>query len=131
MTHSAIDKLFWHTFCDAYSRQHQGWITSVEAIESTQEPDAVPTPFMLVANVALQGIVLQNHQPEPDLLVCMGRDMDLYTHRIVRPTLIEALQTDRGLDEGLLIHDEKGGIHRLRFRVPASPDVLDGISPVP
>ncbi len=136
MPHSAIDRASWYLFCNAYSRQHQGWIGSVEAIEpAPQETGAAreeePAPVTLADNVALQGIVLQGHQQEPELLVCMGRGTDLFTHRIARPTLIEALQTDLGLDEGLLIHDEKGGVHRIRFRVPASPDVLDGISPVP
>ncbi len=82
-----------------------------------------------MATLALQGIVLQDRQPVPELLICLGVGEKLFTHRIIRPAQIVALQTESGLDEGLQISDESGGLHRIRFRAPASPETLDGVAP--
>ncbi len=124
--HSIIDKSCWAAFCDAYSRQHQGWIACVETIEPGLDPPAVA----LVVHLPLQGVVLQDRQPVPELLVCLGVGEQLFTHRIIRPAQIAALQTESGLDEGLQIRDEGGGLYRIRFRAPASPETLDGVAAV-
>ena len=120
---SEIAKKLWPGFCDDYSRQHQGWLVSLE----THDPLNSPAHLQAMAGeLAFQGVVLQDHGPAPELLVTLGRGEEIFTHRIVQPTRIITLETDAGLHEGLLIQDDNGGQLRIRFRVPASPEALDG-----
>jgi len=123
---TTIEKQYWAEFCDAYSRQHRGWIASIEAHDARMSESGL---LPIASSQALQGIVLQGRHPQPDLIVSAGSGENLLTHRIVQPTQIVALQTDSGLDEGLQIYDENGGLVQLRFRVPASPEALDGVTP--
>jgi hypothetical protein len=130
---TTIDKQCWAAFCDAYSRQHQGWIANVETYDprlaESAGLQASAGLLPLVSNLALQGLVFEDRHAHTDLVVSVGGGENLVTHRIVEPSQIVTLQTDSGLDEGLLIHDENGGLMRIRFRAPASPEALDGITP--
>ncbi len=120
---SDIAKKLWPGFCDGYSRQHQGWLVSLE-IHDPLAPTS--NPQAMAGELAFQGIALQDHGPAPELLVTLGRAEEIFTHRVVQPARIAALETDAGLHEGLLIQDENGGQFKIRFRAPASPETLDG-----
>ncbi len=120
---SEIARRHWLRFCDHYSRQHRGWLVSLEI----QDPAKLASPPQLMTGeLTFQGIALQDHGQIPELLVTLGRAEEIFTHRVVQPTRIAALETGDGLHEGMLIQDENHGQLKIRFRAPARPESLNG-----
>ncbi len=120
---SAIARKRWADFCDHYTRQHQGWLVSLETCDPSTSP---PVSHPMTEALTLQGIAFQEHGAAAELLVTLGRAEEFFTHRIAQPARILTLETDAGMHEGLLVQDESGGQLRILFRVPASPEALDG-----
>jgi hypothetical protein len=127
--HSEIAKIQWQSFCDNYTRQHRGWVVKVDAYDPALAKlfcQAPPPRLKAMANnLAFQGIVFEDSGSRLELLICLASGGELFTHRVMQPTIIVALWTDVGLDEGIIIHDKTGGLIHMRFRKPASPELLD------
>jgi len=127
--HSEIAKIQWQSFCDNYTRQHRGWVVKVDAYDPALAKlfcQAPPPRLKTMANnLAFQGIVFEDSGFRLELLICLASGGELFTHRVMQPTIIVALWTDVGLDEGIIIHDKTGGLIHMRFRKPASPELLD------
>lgn len=125
-----IAKNHWQSFCDNYTRQHQGWIVKVDIFDPSMSNHrrGEPSPRLkaLAADLAFRGIVFQDSESHPELLINLGSGKELFTHRLMRPAQIVTLETTEGLHEGLLIHDSNGGMVQIRFREPANPELLDG-----
>lgn len=129
-TRTEIARNQWRSFCDGYSRQHQGWIVKVNIYDPSMSKLSYYNPtsrFKTMANdLAFRGIVFEDFGPRPELLVNLGSGTELITHRLMQPTHIVEVETVNGLHEGLLIHDRNGGVMQIRFREPANPEMLDG-----
>ncbi|MDD1635793.1 MAG: DUF5335 domain-containing protein [Methylococcaceae bacterium] len=127
--HSEIAKIQWQSFCDNYTRQHRGWVVKVDAYDPALAKlfcQAPPPRLKTIANnLAFQGIVFEDSGFRLELLICLASGGELFTHRVMQPTIIVALWTDVGSDEGIIIHDKTGGLIHMRFRKPASPELLD------
>ena len=127
--HSEIAKIQWQSFCDNYTRQHRGWVVKVDAYDPALAKlfcQAPPPRLKTMANnLAFQGIVFEDSGFRLELLICLASGGELFTHRVMQPTIIVALWTDVGSDEGIIIHDKTGGLIHMRFRKPASPELLD------
>ena len=52
---------------------------------------------------------------------------DHVAHVVRAPTRVRLTQTDEGADEALEIDSQDGATTRLRFRVAALPEAVDGI----
>jgi hypothetical protein len=125
-----IAKNQWQSFCEDYTRQHEGWIVKIDVYDPSMSKlggNKLPIRLQsLAVDLMFRGIVFQDGGGRPELLVNLGRGKELFTHRLMRPTHIVALESDNGFHEGLLLHDRNGGLVQIRFREPARPELLNG-----
>jgi hypothetical protein len=113
----------WSDFLDAFSRQHEGWLVTVEDI-----PHAAGGSRVEARELPLQGVFVDDSR-EHNISIAVGRTADDHlTHTISRPTRLIAEQNDAGADEGLTIERRAGRSTQIRFRAPARPDEVDGVA---
>lgn len=117
----------WQTFCEYFTRQHRGWLTSIEAVEiDPRRGDAGPNITIIARDLPLQGVTLEQRAAELDLLVTVGKGRELFTHRVPGPTRIFALETGSGAHEGLRVEGDRETAITLQFRFPVKPETLNG-----
>jgi hypothetical protein len=118
-----IPRKDWTDFCDSFSRRHEGWLVTLDAVP------ADGGPVEIGRNQALRGVIAQVDDTAPgQVSVIVGPDRDQHlTHTIDAPTSIRLEQSDAGADESLTIESVKSGTATLRFRVAALPEMVDGI----
>ena len=118
-----IQKTEWPKFFDSFSRQHDGWLATLE-IFATEIGAQVEE-----RELALEGIV--NEWDEvlgPRIIIMMGAKPDAHiTHTIAHPINVSLEQTDEGADVALAITSEGGTVALLRFRSPMLSAMVDGI----
>lgn len=120
-----IPRSEWRNFFDAFSKLHEGWLTTVEVIG-----DDVPGDQLEANELPLIGISSDNKGSEPDAVeITVGRDpSDQVTHIIDTASRVLFEETETGGHEGLEIESADGGRTILTFRVAAEPELLDGIN---
>ena len=113
----------WPKFFDSFSRQHEGWLATLE-IFATEIGAQVEEHEM-----AFEGIVDEwNEALGNQIIIMMGAKRDDHiTHTIAAPTDVSLEQTDEGADVALAITSEGGVVTLLRFRSPTLPAMVDGI----
>jgi len=113
----------WPKFFDSFSRQHEGWLATLE-IFATEIGAQVEE-----RELALEGIVDEwDEALGNQIIIMMGAKPDDHiTHTIGRPTNVSLEQTDEGADVALAITSEGGAVALLRFRSPTLPEMVDGI----
>lgn len=118
-----IPRSDWPKFFDSFSRQHEGWLATLE-IFATEIGAQVEEDEM-----AFEGIVDESNETLGDqIIVMMGAKRDDHiTHTIAGPTDVSLEQTDEGADVALAITSEGGAVTLLRFRSPTLPAMVDGI----
>lgn len=120
------------TFCDEFSRQHMGWLVTVELAE-TARLDADPTTAAaayrsLGHELALQGITAEHRGTTFDITIIAGQGKDRLTHAISAPKRVVLEESAAGEHRGLRIDADDGMTTRVRFRVAAVPEALDGLA---
>lgn len=118
-----IAKNEWPKFFDSFSRQHQGWLMTLEILGSdigaqVEERD-----------LAFEGIVDEWDEVHGNQIVMMigAKPDDHITHSISRPTQVGLEQTDEGADVALAIKSADGVTALLRFRSPMLPEMVDAV----
>ena len=118
-----IQKTEWPKFFDSFTRQHQGWLVTLEILGSdigaqVEERD-----------LAFEGIVGETDEVNGNqIVIMMGVQPDDHiTHGISRPTEVSLEQTDEGADAALAIKSADGVTALLRFRSPMLPEMVDGV----
>ena len=113
----------WPKFFDSFSRQHEGWLVTLE-IFATDIGAQVEE-----RELAFEGIVDEwNEALGNQIIIMMGAKPDDHiTHTIAHPTNVSLEQTDEGADVALAITSEGGAVALLRFRSPMLPAMVDGI----
>lgn len=113
----------WPKFFDSFSRQHEGWLATLE-IFATEIGAQVEEH-----ELAFEGIVDEwNEALGNQIIIMMGAKRDDHiTHTIAHPTDVSLEQTDEGADVALAITSEGGAVALLRFRSPTLPEMVDGI----
>lgn len=118
-----IRKSEWPEFFDSFSRQHSGWLVTLEILGSdvgaqVEEHD-----------LAFEGIVDEWDEVQGNQIVLMmgAKPDDHITHAISRPTEVSLEQTDEGADAALAIKSADGITALVRFRSPMLPEMVDGI----
>jgi hypothetical protein len=113
----------WPKFFDSFSRQHEGWLVTVEIFGSdigaqVEERD-----------LAFEGIVDEWDEIKGNQIRIMigAKPDDHITHSVTRPTLVSLEQTDEGADAALAIKSEDGMTVLLRFRSPMLPEMVDDV----
>jgi hypothetical protein len=112
----------WATFLDTFSRQHEGWLSTLEIlgtdIGAQQE----------VLNLPLEGISVSRESVPETIAISLGNDAeDHVTHTVTKPTRIWLEQTSQGANAALEIESEDEVKTLLRFRSALPADMVDGV----
>ena len=113
----------WTTFLDRFSRQHEGWLVTLEVfapdIGAQEEARELP----------LEGISAAAKDSEPKTIaISVGKTpQDHVTHTITEPTRVWLEQTSEGANAALEIESADGAKTLLRFRSALPPEMVDGI----
>jgi hypothetical protein len=112
----------WVEFLDSFSRQHEGWMVTVEVFgaEIGAQVEA--------EELTLEGITADLKDGENVISVIVGkRPTEHITHNIAQPTSIRIEQTEGGADMALQIESGDGMTTLVRFRSAVLPEMVDGI----
>ncbi|MFZ0060562.1 MAG: DUF5335 family protein [Pyrinomonadaceae bacterium] len=118
-----IRKNEWPKFFDSFSRQHAGWLVTLEILGSDVGAQVEER------DLAFEGIVDEWDEVKGNQIVLMmgAKPDDHITHAISRPTEVSLEQTDEGADVALAIKSEEGITALVRFRSAMLPEMVDGV----
>jgi Family of unknown function (DUF5335) len=118
-----IPKSEWRQFFDRFSRQHEGWLATLEVLgpdvgaqEAGQE-------------LPLAGVSLSSGGDETESIsIDLGtRPDDHVSYAISEPTAVWLEQTEEGANAALEIEVADGTKTLLRFRSPMPAEFVDGV----
>ena len=118
-----IQREEWHKFFDAFSRQHEGWLATLEIfapdVGAQEEAHELP----------LEGISIASGGSETDAIaINLGKTPeDHVTHTITKPEHVWLEQTSGGANAALEIESENQTKSLLRFRSALPPEMVDGV----
>jgi hypothetical protein len=114
----------WPEFFDSFSRQHEGWLATLEVLGSeigaqVEEHD-----------LKFTGIVDEWDEIHGNQIVIMvgAKPQDHISHSINRPVQVLLEQTDEGADVALSIKSADGNTALLRFRSVILPELVDAVA---
>lgn len=118
-----IPRAEWTRFLDRFSRQHEGWIATLEVFASdigAQEQ---------AHEMLLEGITasFKDSQPETVAISLGNKPEDHLTHTINDPSRIWLEETAQGADSALEIESADGAKTLLRFRAALRPEMVDSV----
>lgn len=118
-----ISRNEWPTFFDGFSRQHEGWLVTLEVF-SPEIGDQIEE-----RELALEGITAEFAGGDKDRIEIMigAKPDDHITHTIANPTEVSLEQTDEGADEVLAIKAADEATTLLRLRSAIRADMVDGV----
>ena len=117
-----IPRSEWVEFLDSFSRQHEGWLVTVEVLgaEIGAQVEAQDMP--------LQGITADLKGGADAVTVILGGGVDEHvTHGINEPTHLRIEQAENGADMTLQIESRGGIVTLVRFRSAVLPEMVDGV----
>lgn len=112
----------WNTFLDAFSRQHQGWLVTIEI--------SSPAAAQVEARERkLLGVSLDRIGGRPNAYIETGDDRgSLLTHAVPRVTRLLFLRSKSGAHRGLEMFSSDGTSTRVLFRSAIMPEVVNGLN---
>ena len=112
----------WREFFDSFSKQHQGWLVTIEML-GADLGDQVE-----VRQLPLEGITVETSDGnETQIETIAGEKPDSHiSHTVTSPKRIWLKRTDEGADEALEIESEENTV-LLRFRSAVRPELVDEI----
>ena len=122
MSTQEIPRNVWTSFFDTFSRQHQGWLATLEifATDVGAQQEVKELPF--------EGVSLGSETGEAEISISFGRTAeDHVSHTIKSPAHIWIEQTTSGANAALEIESEDQSKTLLRFRSPMPPEFVDGV----
>jgi hypothetical protein len=118
----AIPREQWSNFFDSFSRQHEGWLATLEIFDNEigAQEEARELP--------LSGISLSSAEDEDSIALMLGKEPgDHITHIIEKPEQVWVEQTPEGVNAALEIESKDKTKALLRFRSPVLPELVDGV----
>jgi len=113
----------WNNFFDVFSRQHEGWLATLEIFASDigAQEEAHELP--------LEGISIASGGNGADAIaINLGKTPeDHVTHTITKPEHVWLDQTSQGANAALEIESENHNKTLLRFRSALPPEMVDGV----
>jgi len=113
----------WSNFFDVFSRQHEGWLATLEVFgpEVGAQEEAHQLPF--------EGISIASEGNGADAIaINLGKTVeDHVTHTITKPEHVWLEQTSGGANAALEIESENQNKALLRFRSALPPEMVDGV----
>jgi len=115
----------WCAFLDSFSRQHAGWLSTVEVL------GAAIGAQVQAREQPLSGITAELKGGDRDLISVLVGDSanDHVAHVIHAPSHVRIKETEEGAHETLQIESESGETTLLRFRATVPSELLDGYVP--
>ena len=114
----------WREFFEIFSRQHEGWLVTLEILGS-EIGAQVEERKLAFEGVVDEGDEVQGHE----ILMMFGAEPDDHiTHSISNPTTVSLEQTDEGADVALAIKSADGVTALLRFRSAVLPELADAVA---
>lgn len=111
----------WAPYFEQFSRQHEGWLVTVEIL-GLDIGDQVQ-----VRNLPLEGIVVESTDAGDQMTIIAGsRPGARISHTISSPSRVWIKQSAQGADEALEIESPSGAVI-VRFRSAVLPELVDGI----
>ena len=114
----------WQEFFNIFSRQHEGWLVTLEILGSEigAQVEEHGLPF--------EGIVDEGDEVQGHEIVMMfgAKPDDHITHSISNPATVSLEQTDEGADAALAIKSADGVTALLRFRSAVLPEMVDAVA---
>ena len=113
----------WSKFFNVFSRQHEGWLATLEIfapdVGAQEEAHELP----------LEGISIASGSNEADAVaISLGKSQeDHVTHTITKPEHVWLEQTSAGANAALEIESENQSKALLRFRSTLPPEMVDGV----
>lgn len=112
----------WVEFFDGFSRQHEGWLITVEVLGSELGAQVE------ARELRLEGISADLKGDENAISIMVGETPDDHvTHTITQPTHVRLEQTREGANEAIQIESGDGVTTLLRFRSAMLPEMVDGV----
>lgn len=112
----------WVEYLDGFSRQHEGWLVTVEVVgcEIGAQVEA--------EEMALARITADLKSGEDVISIILGKGLtERVTHNVARPTHLRIEQTGSGADLALQIESDGGATTLVRFRSAVLPEMVDGV----
>lgn len=107
----------WVEFLDGFSRQHEGWLATVEVLgeEIGAQVEA--------EGMTLEGVTADVKGEGSDVISIMlvNSSKEHVTHNVIQPTHVRIEQTEGGADLALQIETGDGVTTLLRFRSAVLP----------
>jgi len=111
----------WLTFFNSFSRQHEGWLASIEVTRGAERK-------MELRDQPLEGISADHVNERDQIYLSFERgDGGHLTHRVREPMKVIFRRGRDGAHAGIDITSADGTLTSVRFRVAAKPEMLDGV----
>ena len=118
-----IPRAEWKAFCDRFSREHEGWLATIEVLDESigAQVEAKDLP--------LAGITADSKTGDGDAIeIFLSAEPErTLTHVVAAPKRLWILSTDEGAEQALEV-EAPGGKTILRFRSAMRADMVDGIA---
>jgi hypothetical protein len=115
-----IERPEWSGFLDGFSRQHEGWLVTVEQVSTPAGPSAVEARELPLESVSAD--------PDGTISISVGRTAERHlTHIVPRAARLLVEESDEGVDRGIRIERNYGPSTRVLFRSAVRPEEVDGI----
>ena len=123
MNTKEIPKTEWPKFFDNFSRQHEGWLVTLEILGAELGAQVQGR------ELAFEGIVDEWDEIQGNQIVIMvGEKPEAHiTHSITRTTQVN-VEENEGVRVVLAIKSADGVMALMRFRSPMLPEIVDGLA---
>jgi len=122
MATQEIPREEWASFFYSFSRQHEGWIVTVEVRGSD------PGAQVEMRELALQDISVDLKDGEGMVSIVVGRTPEEHvTHPIPAPAHVRLVQNEQGAHEAIEIESASGATTLIRFRSAMLPQMVDDL----
>lgn len=118
-----IPRQEWKSFFDSFSRQHEGWLATLEVFSSDIGAQEA------AHELPLEGVsVASETETAESITISLGKTPeDHISHTITEPQHVWLEKTDAGADAALEIESDDQPKTLLRFRSPVPPEFVDKI----
>jgi hypothetical protein len=112
----------WLPFFDSFSREHEGWLSTIEIL------DAELGAQIAASEQPLAGITADLKASDVISILVGAPSGAHIAHMIRTPTHVHVKETAEGAHEALHIESSSGATTLLRFRASVAPGLLDGLA---
>jgi hypothetical protein len=120
MSIQTIPQSEWIDFLEAFSRRHHGWLVTVQT-HDLETDETVASGFMPLQSIELD----LEDEKNPRINVTVQLDQKEIRHILFRPAKLSVQLSEDGNEEFLRVVSVNT-VTTVRFRVAASPELVDG-----